>query len=257
MAQEMNSGFGMSTGWKDITLQCWNKEGGGGFTVDNDTGNPDNGIPQAKTLTGDFGIADHGAPKCDRVAKALVAFRSPKSENIHWSLDCKFQNNSGVVATQPHPDGGLLGGQARRAQCHEDGGRQLHAQDRCALRSQGACHQAASVRMRHAVDPYRRDRRNVTKTGAARKGTHCRLEKAEVEKRRKALAAAQDAAKRKRLLKLRQDRAGKVAEAAAHARANALRALSAKRTNKMKVAPWRRSTTTARLVNSRRIMGFH
>lgn len=108
MAEEMNSGFGMSTGWKDITLQCSNKEGGGGFTVDNDTGNPDNDVPQAKTLTGDFGIADYGAPKCDRVAKALVTFRTPKSDNIHWSLDRKFQNNSGVVATQPHPDGGCM-----------------------------------------------------------------------------------------------------------------------------------------------------
>jgi hypothetical protein len=107
MAEEMNNAFGKSTAWKDITLTCSGK-GGHGFTADSNNGNPDNDIPQAKTLKGDFGFADYGAPKCPRTGKALVTFKSPKPDNIHWSLDCKFSSKSGVLATQADPAGGYM-----------------------------------------------------------------------------------------------------------------------------------------------------
>ncbi len=107
MAEEMNNAFGKSTAWKDITLTCSGK-GGHGFTADSNNGNPDNDIPQGKTLKGDFGFADYGAPKCPRTGKALVTFKSPKPDNIHWSLDCKFSSKSGVLATQTDPAGGYM-----------------------------------------------------------------------------------------------------------------------------------------------------
>jgi len=75
-------------------------------------------------------------------------------------------------------------------------------------------------------------------------------EKAEAERLRRAKIAAELSAKRKRqleaaqkarLLKLQQERERKAAAAAAQARANALRALSAKRTNNVKIAPRRRA----------------
>jgi hypothetical protein len=108
MAEEMNSGFGMSTAWKDITLTCKGQGGNGGLASDTDNGNPDNDIPQAKTLKGDFSFADYGAPKCPRTGKALITFTSPKSDNIHWSLDCKFSSKSGVLQTQANPAGGYM-----------------------------------------------------------------------------------------------------------------------------------------------------
>jgi len=104
-AEEMVSGFGSSTAWKDITLQCTNP-GGGGLATNPNTSNPDNDIPQGKNVDGDFAFIDHGSPKCERTGKALITFRSPKPDNIHYSLDCKFDNHSGVVPTVPHPDGG-------------------------------------------------------------------------------------------------------------------------------------------------------
>ncbi len=132
MAEEMVGSIGLSTPWKEIMLQCSDKAGGGlaqdtlptddPFPVEPavntaipppttdltpNPGRPED-PPQGQTLKGDFGIADYGAPKCDRIAKALVSFKSPKADNIHWSLDCKFQNKSGVVATQPHPEGGYM-----------------------------------------------------------------------------------------------------------------------------------------------------
>ena len=71
-------------------------------------GRPEEPPVNVQTLTGDFGIADYGAPKCPRTAKALVTFKSPKADNIHYSLDCKYQNKSGVVTPQPSPSGGYM-----------------------------------------------------------------------------------------------------------------------------------------------------
>lgn len=103
-AEEMVSGFGSSTAWKDITLQCTNPGGGGIAT--NPNPHDDNDIPQAKNVDGDFAFIDYGSPKCTRKGKALITFRSPKPDNIHYSLDCKFDNHSGVLPTVPHADGG-------------------------------------------------------------------------------------------------------------------------------------------------------
>lgn len=102
MAKSTSPSAGM-TGWKDITIHC-----GGGLSQNPNPNNPDNDIPQGSTLTGDFGFVDHGSPKCPRQAKALVTFKSPKSDNIHWSLDCKFSSKSGVLAAQPNPQGGYM-----------------------------------------------------------------------------------------------------------------------------------------------------
>ncbi len=111
MAEDMVNAVGQTTQWKNITLQCTGaggNGGGGGFTVDNDTGNPDNDFPKGKTLKGDFAFVDQGSPKCSRTGKALVTFTSPKADNIHWSLDCKFSSKSGVLATQPRPQGDYM-----------------------------------------------------------------------------------------------------------------------------------------------------
>lgn len=91
-----------NTGWKDITIYC-----GGGFSQNPNTSNPDNSIlPQGKTLTGNFTFVDYGSPKCDRKGKALIGFKSPKADNIHYSLDCTNGHFSGVAQTAPSPDGG-------------------------------------------------------------------------------------------------------------------------------------------------------
>lgn len=111
-AEEMISGFGMSTNWEDITLQCTDQSGGGLATNPN-TSNPDNpnsdGLPQAKTLKGAFSFVDYGSPKCTRTGKALLTFQSPKSDNVHYSLDCKDDNYSGVIPVAPNPAGGYSG----------------------------------------------------------------------------------------------------------------------------------------------------
>ncbi|MDH3581579.1 MAG: hypothetical protein OEM91_13260, partial [Hyphomicrobiales bacterium] len=104
-AEEMVSGFGSSTSWEDIMLQCTNPGGDGLATQNPDPTNSDD-LPQAKNVEGDFAFVDHGSPKCERQGKALLTFRSPKQDNIHYSLDCKDDNHSGVVPTVPHPDGG-------------------------------------------------------------------------------------------------------------------------------------------------------
>ncbi len=95
---------------KQTTIHC---EGGGtDYAPDTTVNNPDNpnadGLPQFKTLKGDFSFVDHGAPKCDRIGKALLTFQSPKSDNIHFSLDCKEENHSGVVPVVPNPAGGYM-----------------------------------------------------------------------------------------------------------------------------------------------------
>jgi hypothetical protein len=99
MAQSTSPTGGM-TGWKDITIYC-----GGGLTQNPNPVNPDD-IPQGQTLVGDFGFVDYGSPKCARTGKALISFKSPKPDNIHYSLDCKQGSYSGVASTVPHPAGG-------------------------------------------------------------------------------------------------------------------------------------------------------
>lgn len=302
MAEDMVNSIGQSTQWKSIMLQCsgtgGNGKGGGGFTQDSlppddpyptnpavnptlppsatdmtpDPGRPDDPPANIQTLTGDFGIADRGAPKCDRVVNALATFRSPKSDNIHWSLDCKFQSESGVVATQPHPDGGYMAVTLVPLDVTKT------VDESCTLRTVAPygpkdhvtkAHQfvcatpsghGASSDLQTEPKPNDANKARLDKLKAAQDAR----KKAEAERLRRAKIAAELAAKRKRqleaaqkarLLKLQQERARKAAAAAAQARANALRALAAKRKNKVKVAPRRRSTTTAPAIN--RMMMLH
>jgi hypothetical protein len=62
--------------------------------------------PQGQTLNGDFAFIDQGGTKCIRTVQALLTFTSPKTDNIHYSLDCKHGSFSGVAPAVPHPDGG-------------------------------------------------------------------------------------------------------------------------------------------------------
>lgn len=402
MAEDMVSDIGQTTQWKDIMLHCSSAPNGGGFVQDTippdnpfpvdpsvnpsvpatttdltpDQGRPEDPPANFQTLKGDFGIADYGAPKCERTAKALITFKSPKADNIHYSLDCKHQNKSGVLATQPHPDGGYMAATLVTLDVTQT------LNDSCTLRTVAPYNPKDHVTKEHQfvcatptghtastdlkpeppqqpdspstgdrvpgkivtpipprpvppvivtpvpVDPQRtggagtivggattgicesqvcncRNRAGwtikhyrkfenglpswgykclpgasndkTTDTGnadkqridalkiAKEKAEAERLrrakiaaQKAKAERLRKAKIAAELAAKRKRqleaankarLLKLQQERARKAAAAAAQARANALRALTAKRKSKVKVAPRRRSTTTAPAIN--------
>ena len=68
---------------------------------------PDDEPPQIATLEGDFSFVDHDAPECTRTGKALLSFKTPKADDVHYSLDCKHGHFSGVAKTQPHPGGGF------------------------------------------------------------------------------------------------------------------------------------------------------
>jgi hypothetical protein len=101
-AEELVSGFGTSTAWKDITLQC--SDQGSGLTTQHDQ-------PMAppRTLKGDFSFVDHGAPKCTREGKALISFSSNQPGDVNYTLDCtNGQNFSGVAKLVKNPAGGYV-----------------------------------------------------------------------------------------------------------------------------------------------------
>ena len=103
-AEELVSGFGMSTAWEDLTLHC-QSAGGGGLTSQT----PDAPEAPKLKLTGDFAFIDRGAPKCVRQGKALITFRSNRPGNVHYSLDCtNGKSFSGVAQAAPHPQGGYV-----------------------------------------------------------------------------------------------------------------------------------------------------
>lgn len=105
MAEDMVNGVGQSTNWKNLTLHCSNKEGGGGFTVGVDQPQ----LPERK-LTGDFSFIDHGSPRCSRTGKVIISFKSNRADDVHYKLDCtNGQSFSGVAKMANAQDGGLVG----------------------------------------------------------------------------------------------------------------------------------------------------
>lgn len=244
-----------------------------------DTGRPDDDIPQGQTLTGDFGFVDHGAPKCPRTGKALVTFKSPKSDNIHWSLDCKFSSKSGVLTPQPNPAGGYMAATLVPIDVNTT------MDETCILRTVApynpkdhvsrshlfqcvtpSGHSASNdVQVEPRDEPVLPAQPNAVSSGAEKlrlEALRVRQQKADAEKLRRAQAAAQvveekrkrDAAIQARQLKLQADAAKRAAQAAAQARANAARQVLIRKQTPTLVAPTVRKNT-APLVN-RRIMNF-
>jgi hypothetical protein len=106
MAEDMVNSIGETTQWKNIMLQCTGTGTGkgGGLTV----GNDEPVLPGLK-LSGDFSYVDVGGPKCSRMGKALISFKSNSSDNIHYSLDCtNGQHLSGYVKPVSAPQGGYV-----------------------------------------------------------------------------------------------------------------------------------------------------
>ncbi len=109
MAEDMVNGIGLQTQWKTLMLQCTGAGGGaggkgGGLTV----GNDEPLLPGLK-ITGDFAYVDTGGPKCPRNGRAFITFKSNRSDNIHYSLDCtNGQHFSGYVKPTQVPQKGYV-----------------------------------------------------------------------------------------------------------------------------------------------------
>ena len=106
-AEEMISGFGMSTNWEDITLQCTDQSGGGLATNPN-TSNPDQPVAPPVTYSGELALADSAnveRNQCPRQGQAVFKINSSSSAAVSYSLNCtngeSWQGNVQMFANGP------------------------------------------------------------------------------------------------------------------------------------------------------------
>ena len=106
-AEEMISGFGMSTNWEDITLQCTDQSGGG-LAGNPDTSNPDQPVAPPVTYSGELTLADSAnveRNQCPRQGQAVFKINSSSSAAVSYSLVCtngeSWQGNMQMFANGP------------------------------------------------------------------------------------------------------------------------------------------------------------